>query len=170
MKPITDIEQRVLTVLMTSGHIVNSVYDITEDTLSAYMNAYVITASKGEHKLNSSNHRFARKLAGLTLMKHNISLGANVSQIKAGMVYLLENPAFQDHFKIGMTVDIDARLQTYQTSDPFRSFKFKHYEFVLDRKYTEKRILKNFKLSVEKGEWVKKENAIPVFNEATRYR
>jgi len=167
MKSISEGEQRVLNVLLFEGLIPKQQFDITEEHLIHYMHGYVNVMKKGGTELTSSNYRYARKLAGLTLMKYNVSLGAKISEIKAGIVYIIENPAFEKHYKIGMTVDIEDRLNSYQTYDPFRKFKVAHYDFVLNRRAIETQILSSFHLSLEEGEWALRDNCIKVFMEAT---
>lgn len=167
MKPITEQEQRILDVLLFEGKIPSAPYDITEEHLIAYMHAYVNVLKKNPFELGTSDYRYSRKLAGLTLVKHNVSLGCPVTQIKSGFVYLIENKAFPEHFKVGMCVDTEERLRSYQTYDPYRSFRVNRYEFVLDRRHYERLILSSYHLSLEEGEWVKKTNAEKIFRDIT---
>ena len=167
MKPISTKERVVLDSLLKSKLLPREPYNITEEHLVHYMHGYVKFLGKTSFDLRSTDYRYTRKLAGLTLLKHNVELGASVNEIKAGIVYVIENPIFPEHYKIGMTVDLPARLSTYQTYDPFRRFKVKHYEFVLNRRHTETIILNSFDISVEAGEWVKQDKCIDVFRQAT---
>jgi hypothetical protein len=169
MNKLSQKELSVLAKLQKDGHNFFNPFDITEDHLTLFVRAYSDVFANGSMKLSSSNFRYARKLAGLSLMKLNIMLGHKVNDIKSGMIYLLENPIFPDHYKVGITVDIDARLSQYQTSDPYRNFKFKHYEFVLNRREMEKRMLNDFSISIENGEWIRKNNAVDVFRTLTAY-
>ncbi|MBN42009.1 MAG: hypothetical protein CL573_00745 [Alphaproteobacteria bacterium] len=146
----------VLDALHTQGIISGSPYDISEAQLKAYILTYGDLFSVANGKLDSTNYRFARKLAGRTLIKHNLYLGAGVHDVKAGLVYVVSNPSFKDHLKIGMTVDLTKRLSSFQTYDPHRAFKVEHYELVLNRKATERALLAEFSVSVETGEWVPK--------------
>jgi len=125
-------------------------YDITEDMLSAFISVYSKLGTK------SSNHskKFARKLAGLSCLKHKLALGYKFSEIKEGIVYFIENPAWPGLIKVGITVDLDKRLATYQTYSPYRDYRVMHYNFVLDRRSTEKRILSSSLIDPQEGEWV----------------
>jgi hypothetical protein len=80
-------------------------------------------------------------------------------------VYLIENPVFPEHLKVGMTIDLTQRLNIYQTYDPFRRFKIKKYDFVIDRKQKEKLILSHPEIFNASGEWIKIENAERIFLE-----
>ena len=167
MKQLTEDETRIIAIMLHENKIPKEVYEITEEHLVNFMHTYVHGFDRNPFALNTSGYRYARKLAGLSLLKHNVSLGASVNEIKAGMVYVIENEVYPDHYKIGMTVDLDSRINSYQTYDPLKRFKVKHYEFVLNRRHTEERILKSFHLDLESGEWVKKKNCIDVFRNIT---
>lgn len=131
-------------------------FDITENNIRSYITKYHEIYSKDSGKLSSSNFRYARKLAGRTLLKYKLSLGATYSSCKEGLVYLIENPSYPEHYKVGMTIDLKSRLNSYQTYDPYKRFSVKHYEFVLNRRDMEKRILNSFSIDVESGEWISK--------------
>ena len=167
MKPISEQEHRILSVLEHEGKIPTVPYDITEEHLIAFMHAYVNILNKKPFALDTSDYRYSRKLAGLSLVKHNIKMGKTPSEIKSGFVYLIENKAYPEHFKVGMCVDVEDRLKTYQTYDPYRSFKVNRYEFVLNRRHYEKLILSSYHLSLEEGEWIKKSNAERIFRDVT---
>ena len=122
-----------------------------------------IFGRKSKGVKTKSNFRYARKLAGLTLLKVNYERGAKFKDMKSGIVYVIENETFPEHYKIGMTIDLNSRLDSYQTYDPYRRFKVTKYEFVLDRSRIEKLILFNPGIINENGEWVKKENALEIF-------
>ncbi len=138
-------------------------FEITEYQLSEYVAEYGNAFGKGNNKLKASNYRYARRLAGRSLIKMNLTRGARFNDIKSGMVYLIENPAFAEHYKIGMTLDVHDRLSAYQTYDPYRQFSLVKYEFVLDKKLTEQRLLGHPDSCRELGEWVKRDRAIELF-------
>jgi hypothetical protein len=81
----------------------------------------------------------------------------------AGLVYLIENPAFPEHYKVGMTINLKQRLSQYQTYDPYRKFKVFKYDFVLDKRSKEKELLNHPNIYNELGEWIKKTNAEELF-------
>ncbi len=133
---------------------------ITEQNMLEFMVLYSKHLStNGENKLNNSNFRYARKLAGVSLLKENHNRGIAPSDIDAGIVYLIENPAFPGVYKVGMTIDLVSRLNQYQTYDPKRQFAVAHYEFVLNRRRAESWLIQQLKVDFAKGEWVSKKNA-----------
>lgn len=137
---------------LVNKHIIPSkeLFVITEELIQAYIEHY------GNHNsLKYGNLIYARKLAGLALMKLNFTRGGNSKTCKEGLVYLIENPAFPDHLKIGMTVDLTKRLASYQMYDPHKQFRVKQYEFVLDRRRVEQNMLNSFNIHLTSGEWIK---------------
>lgn len=139
-------------------------FQITENMLFEYMETYKrYFSKKGENTLRKNNHRYARKLAGLTLLKELYKREITFKECNAGIVYVISNIAYPVHYKIGMTLDINSRLNQYQTYDPYRQFKVEHYEFVLNRRLMEKKILNSFSIEIENGEWVKREKAKEAF-------
>lgn len=144
------------------------VFQINEIHLYNYIKFYgeIFSTEVCDKKLKTkSNQRFARKLAGLTLLKLNFERGATFSEMQSGIVYVIENEIFQEHYKIGMTIDLKSRLNAYQTYDPLRRFKVKKYDFVLNRVLVEKKILGHPDIFNEQGEWVKKQNALTIFED-----
>ena len=63
-----------------------------------------------------------------------------------------------------MTMDINSRLLSYQTCDPFRKYHIVKYQFVEDRKKIEKCLLSHPNIFREDGEWVKQKNALEIFD------
>lgn len=53
-----------------------------------------------------------------------------------GFIYLLVNDGFPGWVKCGMTVNLDSRLSSYNTNDPF-----KRYRFILHRKVADRRLM-----------------------------
>lgn len=72
--------------------------------------------------------------------------------IKAGYVYAIHNPAWEDYVKIGVAIDVYDRLGSYQTSSPFRDYELIGYVFSNDRISLEKEIHSKFERN---NEWVK---------------
>lgn len=92
------------------------------------------------------------------------------SRQKSGYVYVITNDNYPGFCKIGVTLNIKKRLQSYQTSSPHRNFKVEHYIFHSDCYEAEKNvheILKHFALS-RKKEWfeIPVEFAIEKVNES----
>lgn len=74
-----------------------------------------------------------------------------------GFLYIITNPSFPNWVKIGTTTNFRTRLQTYQTSSPFRNYKV---EFLLEHPdyiSAEKRIQETMKMFCleRKREWFK---------------
>lgn len=91
---------------------------------------------------------FIRKnILGLMYRQNN-----SVRGIKAGYVYAVENPAWKDYVKIGATIDVYDRLNSYQTSCPFRDYSLIGYVFTHDKFSLEKEIHDKFERN---GEWIK---------------
>ena len=97
--------------------------------------------------MTSSNKKYALKLAGLNLQKV-------VNSNYFGFIYCITNPAYTGYVKIGITNNVRKRLASYQTYDPYRSFKLECYRFVYDKRLVEKTLLQVYKTTLDKGEWV----------------
>lgn len=136
----------------------SDVFEITEKLLQSYIEVYS-RGSKGNSKFDPS---YARKLAGLNLMNFNVTRGATKSKISAGLVYVISNIIWPNKLKIGMTIDLPNRLGSYQTYDPYQSYKVDHYEFVLDRRSTERALLQTFQIDADNGEWVSSDDAFKI--------
>jgi hypothetical protein len=61
----------------------------------------------------------------------------NYSSTKAGYVYVITNAAWPEWVKVGMAVDADDRLSSYQTSSPFRDYKLQYSVYCNDRRKLE---------------------------------
>lgn len=157
-------EKTILSVLVDKGYLPSSGdFEITETLITQYCATYNehYTSSNGYKK--TGNYRYARKLAALTLMEHRRKINTRVkltltkkndTENKCGFVYITSNPAFPGTVKVGITKDINARLATYQTYDPTRSYKIEHYEFFEDVRSKEKKMLNAFSIDIYKGEWI----------------
>ena len=84
------------------------------------------------------------------------------TELKEGFIYVITNPAYIGWYKIGMTVDYEERLNTYNTGDPSRSYKIEAVRWVEDRRTAEATMLETLKkMSIQyKGEWVKMDEAL----------
>lgn len=163
MKPI---ETLIVETMMASGIIPScGVFQITEPLLDEYINLYgTLLGNTSKGTKTKSNRRYARKLAGLTLLKVNFNRGGTFNQMKSGLVYIIENEIYPEYYKIGMTIDLPSRLASYQTYDPLKRFRVIKYEFVLDRRLIEKKLLHHPDVMKELGEWVRREQAVEVFS------
>lgn len=73
-------------------------------------------------------------------------------EIDAGFVYLISNPAWPGAFKVGSAIDVNDRLNSYQTSAPYRDFVVEDYYFVWDRRKEESSI--HLEFPSRSNEWV----------------
>jgi len=74
---------------------------------------------------------------------------------KSGYLYIIQNPAWPNWLKIGITDNLDKRLQSYQTSSPFRDYKLLYSLNHPDYKIAEKKIKESMKpfAKANKNEW-----------------
>lgn len=162
---LNEVETKIVHSLLLKNILPHKgIFQIKENHLVNFVSEYDLYFGKKGKGLRKKEYKFARKLAGLTLLKVNYNRGAKFKDMKSGIVYLIENPAFPEHYKLGMTIELNNRLNSYQTYDPYRSFKVTKYQFVLDRFKMESDILNSVDINKEQGEWIKKENALEVFN------
>jgi hypothetical protein len=73
-----------------------------------------------------------------------------------GFVYIVTNPAWPGHVKIGCALDYEQRLASYQTSCPLRDYRLEYVQFFEDRRAGERAV--HFALAacrVEGTEWFK---------------
>ena len=84
----------------------------------------------------------------------------NYEDSKQGQVYVIRNPAFPSWCKVGMAVDAEDRLNSYQTSSPHRDYVLIHKEFFYDRRRAEAQAhIEAGKLAEEhNSEWFKLDN------------
>jgi len=138
-------------------------FTITEALIDSYQEIYKALYEKTGTGLKGSNKKYARKLAGIFLIKENqkrLSSIEKTAKIKSkykqdcGIIYLISNPAFPNCYKIGITKNLESRIKAYQTYDPHKAFKVEHYKFVKNARSAEKDILTTFGISLLKGEWV----------------
>jgi hypothetical protein len=108
-------------------------------------------------------------LAGLTLIKFKLDRGAKANQCKEGFVYTVSNPAWPNHLKLGMSVDVRKRIANYQTYSPFRDYKMQNYEFVFNRREMESLVKQQFSISLEAGEWLKDVQASEIISYVRDY-
>ncbi len=129
-------------------------FDVTEQLLFNHRQQY---ATLGEG--NPRHELRCRRYAGVGLMhlKHYRKIPAK--DIKEGILYLIKNPAWPNHTKVGISVDANKRLKSYQTYDPHRAYYIQSYEYVLNKYIAEKDVLALYSKNEDKGEWVSDANA-----------
>lgn len=152
-------------------------FDVTESLIDEYQATYKSLYEKVGANIKSSNKKYARKLAGMFLMKENQKRLSSIEQAKitklkynsdCGIVYIISNPSFPNCYKIGMTKNLQSRLKIYQTYDPNRAYKVEHYRFVKDARLVEQKVLEKFKINILKGEWIKGDDVKTYFIETIK--
>ncbi|URQ04224.1 hypothetical protein vBEclMUFV01_256 [Enterobacter phage vB_EclM-UFV01] len=114
-----------------------------------YKLQYLDVNSRKSDKMISRQVNFTK----LSLLRVKYFRNGNSSKgIKEGFIYCITNPAFKGWYKIGSSVDVYDRLNSYQTYSPLRDYKLECYYF------SENRIKEEFSyhksLNAE-GEWIK---------------
>ena len=61
------------------------------------------------------------------------------SKSKIGFIYILENPVYKKHIKIGKTFHLSSRLSTYNTGSPFKDY---YYSYTKETEYY--KIIENY--------------------------
>jgi len=89
--------------------------------------------------------------------------------IPEGFVYLVENPAWPGWVKIGMTMDYEQRLSSYNSAyDPYNKYSYIEINWVKNRRDKEADLLELFenKADDRNGEWfrISKSLAIQLFS------
>lgn len=82
-----------------------------------------------------------RDQRGVSVKKHSKHTGCSM--------YIISNPAFKGWLKVGRTVEIEKRLNSYQTADPLRSYKL---EYLTPIDYPT--AIENYLKPFSKGEWI----------------
>ena len=88
---------------------------------------------------------------------------------KDGYVYIISNPIWCGLYKIGMAIDAEDRLNSYQTSSPFRDYVLDYSKYFSNRRNAEAIAHRNIEKVADKrqGEWfnVSKATAINIIEE-----
>jgi hypothetical protein len=92
----------------------------------------------------------------------------NYPKSTIGCVYVIENPAWPEWVKVGKAIDAEARLNSYQTSDPFRAYILHHHIEVPNRHESELKVHQELELVCDgrRNEWFKinLDGAVAVLN------
>jgi hypothetical protein len=86
-----------------------------------------------------------------------------------GYIYIITNPAWNNWLKIGRALNVDRRIDTYNTSSPYRDYKSIYYTKIKDPN-----MMENFlydKYGKKNNEWfnISVENAIKTIEEFKEY-
>lgn len=119
----------------------------------------LISNKRKRQNLFSRQYEYTRRTLLKLKYKRNNSSAKN---IREGFVYAIVNPSYPDYVKIGSAIDVYDRLNSYQTSSPFRDYELLIYFFSEDRLKTEKEIHNMFERN---GEWckVEREHIVNIF-------
>mgnify|MGYP001437796021 CR=1 FL=1 len=77
------------------------------------------------------------------------------TEVKEGYVYVVTNPAWEGYVKIGSTLDLAARLSSFNVGSPYGDYELKYYSYVPNRVLEEKTIHWELKTCRVCGEWFK---------------
>ena len=158
-------EQQIIELMIKHGILPREgSFEITRDLVSLFNKMYVSNFVDKNYVYGEGVRpaavRFGEKLAGLTLLKllksRTLDVEFKRSKIStdSGFVYVISNSAFWGYYKIGITKNMKARLNSYQTYDPLRRFKVDHYKFVENARQKEREFLEIFSFDIAKGEWI----------------
>lgn len=82
-----------------------------------------------------------------------ITTRRSTSHIVDGFVYVVESPSFPGWVKIGSTLDLKGRINSYQTYSPFADFQLSYASYFTNRMLAEADIHTILQVFRGKGEW-----------------
>ena len=124
----------------------NPKHNPNTNPLRMYVNGKYVKKSHPLHK--PGRYKNFEQAAFSSLEKYDSSV--------EGQVYAITNPNFPDWVKIGMAIDAEDRLNSYQTSSPFRDYVLQYKYDVNNRRKAESQAHTELQKSYErKGEWFK---------------
>lgn len=138
-----------------------------EETVPTLMSLKSIFTTMSQNKLEAmlTKIKFFRKKFAEELNMENIDGIRNSKGI--GHIYLLENENYIGWIKCGMTINVSARLNTYNVNDPMKRFQILIEKKVKNRRVAEKKLITELKTysTLQNGEWFKieKNKAIEIF-------
>lgn len=100
------------------------------------------------YKVDREQRRLAQKAKAL-----GVKVLASYNKSKSGYVYLIRNPAWGNWLKVGMAMDAEDRLNSFQTSSPFRDYELVHKVFCRDRRKAEAFLHEKMEAFTKRGEW-----------------
>lgn len=124
---------------------------IYEDVLERRYKLSTTTSKRQRIRAYRLQYDFVRRDLLKILYKQN---NYSATDIRAGFVYAIGNPAWKDYVKVGSAIDVRDRLNSYQTSSPLRDYYLIDYYFAHDRIKEEK--LLHYKFYEDRlSEWCK---------------
>lgn len=140
-------------------------FDITNNLVCEVFFKYIYPETKIKY-FSNTNNQFNKHVTKqlnftrLTLLNVKYYLNGNMAKgIKEGFVYIVTNPNFPNHIKVGSTVNVNDRLKQYQTYSPFRDYNLESYYFSYNRLKTERELISKFGGKYG-NEWVLKDRKI----------
>jgi hypothetical protein len=168
-----EITRNIITGMINDGFIpASGPFEVTQSLLDMYYEIFTINYPVMANKHRKKEVRYYKKLTGLSLLKMSLSRTETQEReekinlkpkLKCGILYLISNPVYPGMYKVGITQDLNKRLATYQTYDPFRRFKVEHYRFVDDMRIEEKTILSKYQINISTGEWIDNKKVKEIF-------
>ena len=146
---MSDKIQKVLEILESKNLIDKRGFSITNTLISSYIEEYAKLSGNGK----KFSLRLAQKIACMNLVEFKL---LHKIQGDEGFAYVISNPAWPDHFKVGMSKQVKKRLASYQTYSPFRDYKLEWFGFWQDMRKGEIALRSCFE--VESHEWVLRDN------------
>lgn len=117
-----------------------------ENNLQMYVNSKYISKTHPLHK--PGRYKNFEDAAFSSLAKYESSV--------EGQVYVIVNPSFPEWVKVGMAIDSEDRLNSYQTSSPFRNYVLNYSWNVSDRRAAESEAHTELqKMYERRSEWFK---------------
>jgi len=117
-----------------------------ENNLQMYVNSKYISKTHPLHK--PGRYKNFEDAAFSSLAKYESSV--------EGQVYVIVNPSFPEWVKVGMAIDSEDRLNSYQTSSPFRDYVLNYSWNVSDRRAAESEAHTELqKMYERRSEWFK---------------
>lgn len=139
-------------------------FEVTKDLIDISHDIGNELFSQNGRKQKPSDLRFRKRISGLTLMhlkserdavEENFTLKKSRLIHTCGFVYIIKNPNYIGHFKLGITSDVEKRIKSYQTYDPNRSFYVDKKYFVENTRKVENYLISMFSnFDVNNGEWL----------------
>lgn len=98
--------------------------------------------STARKELRTAHGKFDPILARIRAENSAVLHGVNAPPVatREGFIYVVTNPAWPGHVKIGRALDPEDRRGQFNTSDPHRAFKLEGYIYTTRRHVAEKAI------------------------------
>ena len=147
----------------TGIHLIQKPLDYNENEVTKSVKSKKVTQTprikmnEPNKVINNDNILLSKLLNIREKYKELILLHGEHAPIDEGFIYVIQNPAWPSWLKVGMTVDYEKRLMSYNVCDPTSSYKIIMLRHVENRRDSENKLLTIVReLSSEhRGEWIK---------------